>query len=394
MRLLRITAPLTTLALLALLTGACAFALPDRADPVATVSPANGPGLKRVWGPVDNPVNQGFSFLVLGTVIVRLAEDTGKAVFIDGTTGRIRARLTGLQTRMTPPPVYATTDARGRPLVAIDETINGAKRQNVYDTNGHLIWRAFTQNALYAGGYVEARRQSADTDRPVIRTMSGRVLAHLPVGHPGLGSPSSDAFQAVRPGLLAASGIGTGSSQAALIDVSRPNHARVSLLHPPAKPPRAGFLDPQTAAGAGHLYVSWSPPPHGTRTPIARYDGPGPEPVWHVRTPPATANDPELHPYPGPNGHDEAIGITNGPDSWLLNPDTGAQIHPPKGIRYAPPTAITRGQAYAQDLKAPHTDVINLHTGAVRTINVPVLGVTTNGYVLTSGHAINAYRWT
>lgn len=42
---------------------------PRRPDPIATVSPANGPGLKRVWGPIDNPVNEDLNLFVLHTTV-------------------------------------------------------------------------------------------------------------------------------------------------------------------------------------------------------------------------------------------------------------------------------------------------------------------------------------
>lgn len=403
MRSLKITAPLTALILL---TSACGFK--DFADPhpTPTLSPGGGPGLEQVWRNSDLEANP-FGLKIAGNIVVADTEDgSNQTAFIDGTTGKVTGRAkTGLA--YLDLDVRAATDKEGRPLVAFDtDNIDApATKEKVYDEQGHLVWQATSSDASYAGGFVAESDRLGGSHRLLIQTPSGRTLARLPL--PRSYSPdesgSAPRIQLVRKGLLVAGGIGHGEfgNRIALIDVSRPNRARVRYLRPPSKSdPEANVSDVQVG-GSGRVYVSWAQIGAPT-APLARYDTPGTRPAWSRSIPVNVESAPSIKPaikvFPGPNSGPDTVVFTSSAGYALINPDTGRPAGPKK-----PPAGnfvfLTSGRAYVSadpGLADPDakTSVIDLHTGTVRKFDTLLAGATPNGYLIDANEtSITAYRW-
>lgn len=380
-----------SLTALAVLTAACGpTKTPGAGGPVPAVSPDNGLVLARAWQVPRGVVNPRLAAPVGNVVVAPAAGDKAQAVFIDGTTGRVRGRTDPAGVRGLLAPAWtATTDERGRPLVDITTTTPDLATQGrVYDADAHLVWKSRTDTAVYAGGYVADEQRSAGTYREVIRTASGREVARLPLpGHrPKLGFAIN--LVAARPGFLATTVDRWKTPHIVLLDVSRPGRARTSELHAPS-----GFHPTavQMAADAGHLYVSWRRS-RGHLAQVARYDLPGTRPVWH-RVAQAEAGVPAR---PGTNsGGGIALSGFTESEFWFLDPDTGTPIGREDGWK-GELIGAAGGRAYAQDpnvFPPTETRVIDLRGGAVHTIDAAFTGLTTNGYLIGGQHALTAYRW-
>lgn len=407
----KVAAPLTVLAVL---TAACGPA--DSGDPTPRVSPAGGPALHRVWQISTKTVNPAGALAVGDVVLARDARDDDETVFIDGTTGRIRGRAaTGDFGNLLGPSPYATTDARGRPLVVIDQRPTPPAKQSVYDPAGHLVWKSPAKGPIYAGGYVAEPRKVGGKYVLMIHPPSGRIVARLPM--PGYRLDDGFDFRVVRPGLLAVTGCldsDTDVAEFALIDVSRPGRARVSVPRLPHAPTHNawetvkgdGLRFVQISAIGGHLYAIWTLVLGGEM--IARYDAPGTRPVWHRTVPSDPGDDGGIAAYPGP--HADTVMIPNrgkptDSDGFrFLDPATGALIGPAAPGHFA---AASGGLVYflrGHDRDVV-TDVIDPRKGRVHTINAATTGVTSSGDLINGAEfnsvrpevpnlsALDAYRW-
>lgn len=245
----------------------------------------------------------------------------------------------------------------------------------------------------------------------VIRTTSGRLVTRLPEPKGITDISQLDGLvdvQAVRPGLLMATGFGPSGSQAALVDVSQPSHARLRPLHPPPPPPTPSHHGPispgpgPAAVGSGHVYVRWGVT-YGKddkqASYIAGYHIPGTRPAWHVSLP-GGASPWKIEASPsGPETLAVMGGTYSGERVWFLRPDTGALIGPKPGRKgqLHPYNGLAGGHAYI-DAEASGTQVIDPRTGSlVRTIPGPgsqsFLGAISSGYLIYGGpDGLDAYR--
>lgn len=425
MNLIKLTAPL---AALTLLTAACgpftktAGQAPARTpsrtvtptDPVPAVSPSGGPSLQRVWQVPASTVNVKPSSLrfpaVAGNIVV--AQATGKQnelVFIDGTTGRVTGRVSGLKDVLHME-VDAAADKRGHPLVQLSRGEFDDRESAVYEPTGRLVWRSKSPDEQFVGGYVaetsstgkkfhDAAHATEDVYKTVIRTLSGHVVGHVTLADPAnlLGAPTD--LQFVRPGWLVMSSL---AGEVYLIDLTRPNRARVRPARLPFSVDSYSSPDlPRMRAGNGHVYVAWSPPSDDEHSPapIARYDPPRTQPVWN-RLPPRKAIGSHLYVYPGPDGGDtvELEGGEYGSTYWFIRPATGTPIGPRAGLSEDLGEDIDSAYgryAYQFGDGITKTKAIDLRTGKKRTIDARINGITTNGYLIGDGDfTLAAYRWT
>lgn len=404
------------LAALALLAGACGIDDDGQPRPI----PWDGaPGLEQVWQAESGRGHVGDA-QVAGNVVVAYEASAHNAhwVFLDGTSGRVIGLPAGLNRTGQVLGVHATTDARGRPLVALYQDRGRSFDQRVYTPSGRLVW-AGRSEARFAGGYVAGPRKTGSGHRDVIRTPSGRVVARLPMADfTGYETdvlddvPGTDYgldLQLVRPGLLVASGIGAGRSGIALVDVSRPGHAKVSTLRTPDDPDHIDGV--RIAVAGGHVYATWPGPGAANARYIARYDASGTRPVWQRPTPAVATGRAGIRAFTDPETGGTTVTFTveawsrfadddRGHRYWLIRPDTGAPYGPRAG-RGGDPIGAYGGRVYSQrdDItREIVTDAVDQRTGTVRRIHGVVAGVTTKGYVIggTAGgpdSSVNAYAW-
>jgi len=139
------------------------------------VSLANGRELRQVW---HVPVAVTDVVAVADTV-VGLSAGASLLVFVDAASGRVRARVRLPGAVAINRSLRATTDARGRNLVAVDH----GPENEVYDLNGHRIWRSASTGQFYAGGATLTLAASIASTGAVMRidAVGGRAAVRVPV---------------------------------------------------------------------------------------------------------------------------------------------------------------------------------------------------------------------
>lgn len=380
----------------------CACSPTDKKAPPKSTHGA--PVLTRVWqvprtvAKLEHPTAEN-SPIAGNTVVAQDPEKSNGLVFIDGTTGRITGRVSGIPGAARANASTAS-DEHGRPLVAVTVTGSDPAKtvRRVYDTTGHLVWKSRIHVAQYAGGYViEAKPSCGNKSRVVIHKPHGPVAGSWTSSSSDRNEPLDvKLVRSVRPGwLVATRDRSAGAKEIDLIDLTHPGKARETVLRPPSTAPQDGSNTVSASVAGQHVYVSWHLA-SGKPLLIARYDPPSTKPVWQGRTPAGQDSlVSTLLPYPDPGGPD--IVVFNTADRfWFLRPDTGTVQGPRAGIRkngYADHILGASGGRVYLDT-ANSTKIIDPDTGAaVRTINAHALGITTKGYLIGyASNTISAYR--